>query len=109
MKPETIAGLAIGALVPLVVAGLWGAAGKWARRRVYLRSPEAQAIEQLVPAVNALVRTTGPQNDALIAILEAQKGVCNGNVDRALDRMRETRDEFHQFLISSALVDKEAS
>jgi len=109
MNTETIAALAIGALVSLIVGGLWSAIGKWMGRRVYLRSPEARSIEQIGPAVNALVKVASPQNDALIAILEAQKGVCNGNVDRALEKMRKTRDEFHGFLVSSALVDKEAS
>jgi len=104
MPTNPIAILAIGALVPIVVGGVVAALVKWVRRRVLVQSPESRLLEQLVPLVNALARTTGPQNDALIAILEAQKGICNGNVDRALEKMRTTRDEFNAFLVSSARV-----
>ncbi len=110
MPIETITALALGALVPIVVGGIVTAIYRAVRRRVLVQSPEARKLDQLIPLVNALALTTGPQNDALIALLEAQRdGKCNGNVDRALVRMRATRDEFHGFLVSSALVEKEAS
>jgi len=104
MPIETITALALGALVPIVVGGIVTAIYRAVRRRVLVQSPESRQLEQLVPLVNALARTTGPQNDALIAILEAQKGICNGNVDRALEKMRTTRDEFNAFLVSSARI-----
>lgn len=109
MNGETLIALAAGSIVSLAVTGIFAMVSRYLKRRVTVASPEARKLDQMIPAVNALVRVAAPQNEALIAILEAQKGVCNGNVDRVLDRMRETRDEFNQFLVSSALVDKEAS
>ncbi len=104
MNGETLIALAAGSIVSLAVTGIFAMVARYLKRRVTVASPESRQLEQLVPLVNALARTTGPQNDALIAILEAQKGICNGNVDRALEKMRTTRDEFNAFLVSSARI-----
>lgn len=74
------------------------------RKRVSVRSPEAKAIEKIVPALNAVLEIQGPQTQAMIAMLEAQKGYCNGNVDTALDSMRIAKVKYDSFLQDSAKV-----
>lgn len=96
--------LAIGAFITLAVTGVYGLLATAIRKRVTVRSPEAQAIEQIRPAVNALIETNGPMMQGIIAILEAQKGQCNGNVDDALDVNRKAKKKFDEFLVGSAKV-----
>ena len=102
MSSTFIAALAI--LGTMVLTSLYGLATAALRRRVTVRSPEAATLSKVVPAVNALLRAQGPQMQALVAILEAQKGVCNGNVDEALRVTKAAQDEFDQFLVESARV-----
>ena len=102
MNETLIAALSI--LATMIAASLYGMATTAIRKRVHIRSPEAQAIEQMVPAVNALMDMQGPQTTALIAILEAQKGICNGNVDNALDVTRMAKAEFDRFLLGQARI-----
>lgn len=97
--------VALGVLIGLIVTGLYGLTTTAIRRRVTIRSPEATAIAQMVPAVNALMEMQGPQTQALIAILEAQKGICNGNVDAALDTTRDAKSRFDAFLLGQARVE----
>jgi hypothetical protein len=59
-----------------------------------------------VPAVNTLLAVQGPQMEALIALLEATKGQCNGNVDRALKTTRQAKDTFNSFINKSAQVEE---
>jgi len=66
---------------------------------------ESTVISQLVPAVNALLDMQGPQTHALIALLEAQQGKCNGNVEAALTISIKARDKFDTFLRDSARVE----
>lgn len=66
---------------------------------------ESTVISQLVPAVNALLDMQGPQTHALIALLEAQQGKCNGNVEAALAISYKARDKFDGFLRDSARVE----
>jgi len=66
-------------------------------RRVKVQSPEAATLAQVVPAVNAILCVLGPLLDASIANLEVTKGICNGNVDRALERTRAARDCYDAF------------
>jgi hypothetical protein len=74
------------------------------RRRVSIRSPESAAIQKIVPALNAVLEIQGPQTQAMIAMLEAQKGYCNGNVDEALDNMRQAKNRYDRFLHDSVKV-----
>lgn len=92
---------AVGSAVLIYTGGLIKTA---VRRRVTIRSPESVAIAKMVPAVNALVEVQGPQLEALVALLEATKGICNGNVDRALETTQDARQRFHSFLEQSAKV-----
>ena len=102
MSGTLIAALAM--LGTMILTSLYGLATTALRKRVQIRSPEARAIEQLVPTVNALLEMQGPQTRALIAILEAQKGQCNGNVDDALIIARAAHVRFNDFLTDSARV-----
>ncbi len=97
---------AAGAAVALVVTSAYNLAATAIRRRVTVRSPEAQAIEQIRPAVNALLETNSPMMQGIIAILEAQKGQCNGNVDEALHVNREAKKRFDTFLVQSARIEE---
>lgn len=97
--------LAIGAFITLAVTGIYGIMTTAIRKRVSIRSPESQAIAQIRPAVNALIETNGPMMQGIIAILEAQKGQCNGNVDEALVVNREAKKRFDEFLVRSAKVE----
>lgn len=96
--------LAAGAMITLIMTGLYGIVTTAIRKRVSIRSPESQAIAQIRPAVNALIETNGPMMQGIIAILEAQKGQCNGNVDEALLVNREAKKRFDEFLVKSAKV-----
>lgn len=102
MSATLIAALAM--LGTMVLTSLYGLAAAALRKRVTVRSPEARAIEQLVPTVNALLEAQPSQMQALIAILEAQKGICNGNVDEALSITRAAHAKFNSFLVDSARV-----
>jgi hypothetical protein len=74
------------------------------KKNVTVQSPESKAIEKMAPAINAVLEIQGPQTCAMIAMLEAQKGYCNGNVDRALKEMEEAKAKYDAFLHSSAQV-----
>ena len=93
-----------GAGVALIVSGIYNLVATAVRKRVSVRSPESKAIEQIVPAVNALLESTSPMMQGLIALMEAQKGICNGNVDDALEVNRDAKDRFDRFLRNSAMV-----
>jgi len=96
---------ALTALATMVVASLYGLVSTAIRRRVTIRSPEARSIAQIAPAVNALIESNGPMMQGIIAILEAQKGICNGNVDDALDANRRAKKKFEKFLYEQARVE----
>ncbi len=96
---------ALAAIGTLIVASIYNLIATAVRKRVSVRSPEARAIEQITPAVNALMETNGPMMQGIIAILEAQKGQCNGNVDKALEVNRAAKQKFDLFLINSAKVE----
>jgi hypothetical protein len=100
---DTLA-VATGVIVTLIMTSLYHLLAAAIRRRVTIRSPEAQAIEQMVPAVNALMEIQGPQTQALIAILESQKGICNGNVDAALRETNKAKAKFDKFLLGQARI-----
>lgn len=96
---------ALAAIGTLIVASIYNLIATAVRKRVSVRSPEARAIEQITPAVNALMETNGPMMQGIIAILEAQKGQCNGNVDAALAVNRAAKQKFDLFLVNSAKVE----
>jgi len=102
MNSTLIAALAM--LGTMVLTSLYGLATAAIRKRVTVRSPEAATLTKMVPAVNALLKAQGPQMQALVAILEVQKGICNGNVDEALRATKQAQDEFDAFLVESARV-----
>jgi len=98
--------VALTSIGTMIIASIYSLAAVSLRKRVTVRSPEARAIEEIVPAVNALMETNGPMMHGIIAILEAQKGQCNGNVDSALEVNRSAKKKFDEFLITSAKVGK---
>jgi len=104
MNIETILVAALAALGGLIAASIYGLISSAVRKRVTIRSPEARAIEEIAPAVNALMASQPAMMQGIIAILEAQKGQCNGNIDRALEVNRDAHARFNEFLISSARV-----
>jgi len=104
MTIDTLLVAALAALGGLIAASIYGLFSSAIRKRVTIHSPEAQSIEQMVPAVNALIEANGPMMQGIIAILEAQKGECNGNVDAALKVNREAKKKFDRYLVSQAKV-----
>jgi len=104
MSIETILVAALAILGTMILTSLYGLAAAALKRRVTISSPESKAIEKLVPTVNALLDMQGPQTRALIAILEAQQGQCNGNVTEALIVTRAAHSRFNDFLTGSARV-----
>jgi hypothetical protein len=94
-------------LVALATAMAMWIAG-WVRtflaKRIHVQSPEAETIEAIRPAVNALLEANGPMMHGIIAILEAQQGQCNGNVTEALRVNRSAKSKFDEFLVESAKV-----
>jgi len=94
-----------GAVVTLVVGSIYNLLITSIRRRVTVQSPEAKAIAELVPAVNALIESNGPMMQGIIAILEAKKGICDGTVDRALESMTNAKNKFDFFLVGSAKIE----
>lgn len=75
------------------------------RKRIIVKSPEMRVIEQLIPAVNMLLDMQGPQITALITILEVQKGICNGNIEAALEETYMHKKRFDDFLMAQAKVE----
>lgn len=104
MDAKLIATLAIGALVPLVVGGLYTVIRDFLKARVHVSCPQAAPLaevvkghEELRTAVNAVLVVQGPQLEALTALLEASKGQVNGNVDAALHKARKAKEDFSKF------------
>lgn len=104
MDAKMLFALAVGALVPLLVGGLYTVIRDFLNARVHVSCPQAaplaevvRAHDQLKTAVNAVLVVQGPQLEALVALLEATKGQVNGNVDRALEKARGARETFGQY------------
>jgi hypothetical protein len=96
--------VAIGVIGTFILTALLRTAETAIKRRVIVRSPESAAIDKIVPALNAVLEIQGPQSQAMIAMLEAQKGYCNGNVDTALDDMKAAKVKYDRFLQDSAKI-----
>ncbi len=103
MNDIIIAALSI--LGTLFLTSLYKLISTGIRKRVTVRSPEMRAIDQIIPAVNMLLDMQGPQIMMLITILEVQKGICNGNVDAALEEAYTYKKQFDDFLVSQAKVE----
>jgi len=82
---EGIITTAAGALAVLVIQWLIRKLGKTFKKS----SPVMDALGEIIPAVNFLIGTAGPQMLATIALLEAMQGKNNDNVTHALSVMRE--------------------
>jgi hypothetical protein len=95
---------AIGMIGAFILTAILRTAEKAISKRVTVKSPEAKALDKIVPAINAVLEIQGPQTCAMIAMLEAQKGYCNGNVDRALEEMEQAKAKYDKFLQDSAKV-----
>ncbi|MCX7023045.1 MAG: hypothetical protein NT080_00315 [Spirochaetes bacterium] len=95
MTPFTA--LLLGALVPMIVGSLYTAATTAFRKRISIKSRSEEVINQVIPAVNALLALQGPQTEALVALLEATMGTCNGNVERALESVRRAQMVYQRF------------
>jgi hypothetical protein len=54
-------------------------------KKYHAERRESTVLNQLVPAVNALLALAGPNSHSIIAILEALQGNCNGNVSTRVD------------------------
>lgn len=104
-------------LTVLATAGVMWAAG-WVRtflaRRVKVETPDSKAIRALrkdvrtiVAVQDAIMDTQVLQSRAIKAVLEAQKGVCNGNVDRAISMIDGAEAQFDAFLRSRVRPDDE--
>jgi len=95
---------AAGMIGAFILTSLLRMAESAIKKRVTVRSPESVAIEKIVPALNAVLEIQGPQTQAMIAMLEAQKGYCNGNVDTALESMQIAKMKYDNFLQDSARI-----
>lgn len=104
-------------LTVLATAAVMWAAG-WVRtflaRRVKVETSDATAIRALrkdvrtiVAVQDAIMDTQVLQSRAIKAVLEAQKGVCNGNVDRAISMIDGAEAQFDAFLRSRVRSDDE--
>ena len=94
-----------GAVIPAIIFGAWRAGVRIAHQLADT-TPERRKTDRLESrlehhgkVLDALLVTQGPTLDGVIALLEVTKGQCNGNVDRALDRARDARDGFGEFLV----------
>lgn len=100
-----IVGIVSGAITAAIV-GLGAIAFRFLVRRVKASDPLAVAVRDLIPRVNFLLSIQGPQTDALIALLEVTKGKCNGNVDAALEKTRDSKDRYEKFIQTAARIEE---
>lgn len=99
---------AIGAAIALVLGSIYSVVKTAVRKRVVVRSPESAAIAKLVPVVNVILDMQGTQTEALITLLEVQKGICNGNVDKALLKTQASKAKYDELLLGAAKIEVEA-
>lgn len=87
------------AVTNYILAGLGGIMLAWIGskitryldKRIKVSTPSERALDHIVPMVNMLARVQGPMLVSIEALLEATKGKCNGNIDEALEVMKEAR------------------
>lgn len=95
----------IGGASMLFLTSLYRLAESSLRKRVTVRSPEMQAVLQMVPAVNMMVPVLGSLLAGQQASLEALKGQCNGNVDKALSKIDKARMLYDDYIMGQAIVE----
>ena len=94
----------IGGASMLIITSIYRLTESGIRKRVTVRSPEMKAVLQLGPAMNMTVPVLGALLMGQQATLEALKGQCNGNVDKALTRIDKARSLYDNYLIEQAEI-----
>jgi hypothetical protein len=108
---DIILHMVLGAFVAGVVGIIIAAIKKYIERRVKVETPVERELREtetrircIVPAVNMLVENQGPILQALRALLEAQKGKINGNVDDALSVVIDAQNDYTSFKDAAAKI-----
>ena len=106
---SNVISLFIGAVVTVIAGLLVKGGAKYFKSRIRFSGPDSKLIREMEERVGSQARLSAmilklqrPQMDALIALLEATKGQVNGNVDRALNTMRQAPSSFDAYLIDEA-------
>lgn len=101
----------VGAIITGAGVAIGGFVVKRASNRIKWTSPDMEYLKKELAKlqdseekrrheIRALFKLQEPQLMALIAILEAFKtGKANGSVDAALKKVKESNQEFHDFLM----------
>ena len=95
----------IGGASMLIITSIYRLMESGIRKRVTVRSPEMAAVMQIVPTVNMMVPVLGSLLIGQQASLEALKGKCNGNIDKALTRIDKARSLYDNYLIEQAEIE----
>jgi hypothetical protein len=108
---DTILHMSIGALVAGIIAIIVSSVKKYMDKRIKVETPIERELREtegrircIVPAVNMLVENQGPILQALRALLEAQKGKINGNVDDALTVVIDAQNDYSAFKNAAAKI-----
>ena len=111
METNTILHMVIGAVVAGIVGIIIASVKKYIGQRVKVETPVERELREtetrircIVPAVNMLVENQGPILQALRALLEAQKGKINGNVDDALSVVIDAQNGYTEFKDAAAKI-----
>ena len=109
--PNTVMYMILGAFIAGIVGIIISAVKKYVERRVKVETPVERELREtearircIVPAVNMLVENQGPILQALRALLEAQKGKINGNVDDALSVVIDAQNGYTAFKDDAAKI-----
>lgn len=68
------------------------------KRNVHIATPAERSLDHIVPMVNMLAHVQGPMLVCIEALLEASKGKCNGNIDNALEVMKDARECYDSYV-----------
>jgi len=96
--------LCTGIILTLVIGGIAKLLTTFFKRHVTIQSPEYKKIQEMIPTLNAIVDLIGPIATGVIAILEAESGVRNGNLKIALDSMRIEKKKYDIFCVDSTKI-----
>jgi predicted PurR-regulated permease PerM len=102
MTMEQLLAGAIGVLIALFITSMYKYFQNLISDYIYVRSPARKAIDKIQPALNTLIEIQPAILQGLKAILEAQKGQCNGNVTEALEIIKQAKEQFDSFLIEQS-------
>lgn len=104
MQTNSIMYMILGAFIAGIVGIIISAVKKYIENRIKVETPVERELREtetrircIVPAVNMLVENQGPILQALRALLEAQKGKINGNVDDALSVVIDAQNGYSEF------------